>query len=505
MEWVSFASYLQMAFIVAFAVADTPATRSYFINGGYIETANYSIHEAIIPIFQKYLLNDLTVLNAGGPTSLIVPILPNGTIKRNGAGVIILEKTLLNAQAATKSNVKKIFEELSSFSGKLTIVFGDHGSNEGICLWNNERLSSTELQRLYSKLEPNTLVRVVHLHCYSGAAMVSKERTLPKKEEDWKNYLSTYFRPNSCALGMSLHDEVSVYYGWPTGQAWETLLKENRPKNLVELKKLFISDDRFTSTPVLTSDYLISDIKKFICNSYLHEKHGAVTKESHFDMSLKSRPMLIENQCNNSSIEKRIIELEEKYKEVSNKLYETQRLIRRIAKVVLEYYGGLSAEIQISTRQKIEKLKADFALSLMGREPTIEEEMRLEQEINKLRINELIDYENKLESVVWGFYLNDEMQQYFKSDVFKKWFEDKGKNEFPVAYKILNDPEYKNQSIFLVESSLSKERTAIQKERKILITKQQEINKKFVLSFINRFNEIKETYDSIKNCEFSDF
>lgn len=505
MAWRSLAISLQVV-VATVAAVNAPAASSYFINGGYIETANYSIHETIIPIFKAHLLGqNVTILNAGGKNTLVIPVLSNGTIKRTNSGLIVQEPTSINAEAATKSNVKKIFSELSLLDGNVTIVFGDHGGKEGICLWNNETLTSSELQELHSKLKEQTLVRSIHLHCYSGAAMVPKERKVPLKEEEWKAYLKKYYRPNSCALGMSLHDEVSVYYGWPSGQAWDVLLKENRPQNLVDLKKLFINDDKFTSTPVLTSDYLISDIKEFICNVEKSNNYSFSKKDTHTDNQKNTRPIVTENPCVSSTLGNKIRELEEKYKNTADKLHDIQRLIRRIAKVILEHYGGLSPKIQIETREKIERIKAEFVLSLRGRMPTTQEEKELEEKLNALRTKELVEYENALESVVWGFYLRDEMENYFKLPVFTNWFDGKGKEEFPVAYKLLKDSYYKNLSIFYIESLLSKERTKIQKERKDLIIKQQEIDKKFVLSFIDKYPQIKETYDSIKNCEYSSF
>lgn len=248
------------------------AQNSYLlINGGASIHSNYAVHEADLHVFNKLFGGNGTILNANGENSMVVPLdEANGVFKRDPYGWVQLRKTSLpGKQTATKPEVLSTFKNLSEFApDELTIVYGDHGTRDGISLWNGENLSARELQGVYSLFPDSTTIRAIHLHCYGGSSVVDQNRSLPPTAEGIKDFLRKYYPPNRCALTLSGENELGQYYGWndlPKKNPWAKLFENAKRPSLSTIKFKIANDRNYAPSPILTSDYMLKDIADTVC------------------------------------------------------------------------------------------------------------------------------------------------------------------------------------------------------------------------------------------------
>lgn len=267
------------------------------INGGGSPTMNYEFHENDIKSFNSTLFNNqATIFNAAGNQTQVVKFLNNGRgiyFERDELGLVKLSQSTFRGgrpESASTENISKYFMKLSSRNPKqLTVIYGDHGTPDGVATWKNTVMSAKEIQNNYNKLSPSTLIRAVHVHCFAGAAMVDPKRKVPSsKDFDSKkvfSFLSDNYKTNRCALGVSAHDEVYFYYtdlnqnsGNAYKSSWQRILKKKGKTSLTELKNSLIQFPDFSSTPkpVLTSDYFLNDLEKSLCPSNFEDEATAI-------------------------------------------------------------------------------------------------------------------------------------------------------------------------------------------------------------------------------------
>ncbi|MBL7671557.1 MAG: hypothetical protein JNM39_13820 [Bdellovibrionaceae bacterium] len=242
------------------------------INGGSSNDSNYSVHETDLQVFNGLFGGNSTILNANGNESFVVPVdAKSGTFQRDFSGWVKLRKTSLNTnQRATKTEFFNVVGNLSAQPPKeVTVVYGDHGTPEGISLWGGDKLNANDIRTAYSKL-PDTMIRSIHLHCYGGAAVVDPDRKIPNTANQMTSFLKQNYFKNKCALTLSAETELGQYYSWtdsPRDSSWKKLIEKNKKPSLVSLKQEIAKDASFAPSPLLTSDYLIKDVATAVCKN----------------------------------------------------------------------------------------------------------------------------------------------------------------------------------------------------------------------------------------------
>ena len=242
-----------------------------YINGGYSTYTNYTTNEQDLLAFHYNLFDGMShLINANGTGTPVAGVTPRVRYTSDGYNPTLTPGSGIVADKATNENLLKLVQKMVNASpDEATLVFGGHGSYMGIALWDLDMVSARQLRALYQRFSPETLVRSVYLHCYAGASAVSPYRTLPSQFGNSVRFFDNYYPLNRCALGNSMHDEIGQYYSNVPelkDNRWVNLFGWNANPSLTGLKAFLERDGTLKPTPVLTSDYFVSDLTNILCN-----------------------------------------------------------------------------------------------------------------------------------------------------------------------------------------------------------------------------------------------
>ena len=262
------------------------------VNGGYSPTSNDEYQEVAIESFDRFLFHEeAVVLNAGGPMTLNASVDRSGTQLRDADGIIKLKeskypKTTLKA---VMKNINAVVDRFVKESPqKVSLAFIDHGGPEGMGLW-GERMDVSKQRAYQDKFDKNTVIQSFFSACHAGSNLVSPHRVHPLQTENMFEFLEFHYPLNRCALGISMHDEVSYSFGVSMTDAsqskWAEIFKVSPHLTLANFQRILngqgvhtgAGDGKVSSTPVLTSDYFIDDVAKILC---LEKEKKAQTLEA---------------------------------------------------------------------------------------------------------------------------------------------------------------------------------------------------------------------------------
>lgn len=239
-----------------------------FNGGGNVEN-NQSVSEDNLQFFSQYFNTDRsTFLNTGGPGTQMILINGFNGAERNALSgeVQLVPSKIKNSSAATKVNLNQATQKIAMQNPKaVTYIFEDHGLEKGIAGW-HEMIPYADLQSIDSQFGDDTVIRRIHLHCYSGAALEKFGFGKPKSIDE---VLQKYPK-NRCAFAPSLGDEVSYGFSFANPIVIAADLKKNiagkTDFSLKDLKDFYSQLPLTSSTPQLTSDLMINDISSLICS-----------------------------------------------------------------------------------------------------------------------------------------------------------------------------------------------------------------------------------------------
>jgi len=281
--------------LISISLASAKGKAFIYINGGGNATSNYSMHEDDISVFDDQLFeNNAMILNAGGRGTRITEVrgsYSNPYFARDDLGLVKLSPSKLfyfRPEPATLANISRLFSSVKkSDPAEVTVIYGDHGSPSGISTWNGTSLDAEGIKEFYKKFPESTLIRSIHIHCFGGAAIVDPKRKVPDQLKNLSQFFSDHYLKNKCALAMGSHDELGQYFVNPshtfdvaTQSAWSQVLKKGHKYTLKGLKNYMDHWQGIIPKPVLTSDYFLSDLEKFLCDQ--PSSHSNLTETNYF-------------------------------------------------------------------------------------------------------------------------------------------------------------------------------------------------------------------------------
>lgn len=244
--------------------------RFLLITGGWSPTSNNERYERYIRIFNNAFGNRATVLFGGGDNSPMVPQDRTERFDRDDwGGLRIVPSSLTGIRPGTSAEAQQLFSEVvAEQPDAVTAVFGDHGGQDGVAMWNQTILTGEQVNSWYHRFPESTVVRSLHLHCYGGAVVVPKRRTLPTRFDQVPQFLRDYYPRNKCALAASSEDEVSYSLGsFSTieNNPWTGFFRDNPRPSLQRVKEFLATHPQVSHLPVMTSDYFVKDMTSFLC------------------------------------------------------------------------------------------------------------------------------------------------------------------------------------------------------------------------------------------------
>jgi len=496
---------------------EKPTTHFLFINGGGWPESNYSIHEEDLQAFYYTLFRGKAeVLNANGKESLVLPLDDEGLVLRNELGHWKTTPSQFKG-AARPANLQEVRKTFDSFKrnprSKITAIYGDHGTEKGVSLWGGEDLSARDLHSLHASLPAETLVRSIHLHCHSNAAVLDHARKRPNSIEDWPKYLTENYRKNSCALASSGEDEVSDYldFGkkWAQG-TWNKLLEENTNPSLKSMRDSLVDVKALRGTVRLTSDNLTEDIFNFFCEQtgYVSGKSNRPPSEAHDKEGMKPRSEEAGPHGCFSDYEKKELARLDAEVEKSHRLYlQATELLRNMGQWwIEEKYPELHKAHEVA-RKGAEEILRDEALGKLS-----ELEKATAKKLVTERSKEIIDkYNLILAQIALGDLNAEGFQEVSLRPEFMKWLDEgKGvKESFSEVLALYKNPQFKGKGILDVLQQANEGYDKARGERKKYYRRMQGKRRIFTESLLKaRANEpeiakIQEFYESIKRCENS--
>ncbi len=248
--------------MASFANAKDSKTPKSFLIGinGSEEIGNFVSFEDDLIAFRKLFGEQkTTLLNSVGPDTMVTEIeSQDGLIERAFNGDPIIAKTKLRSEkAATIANMTQTIKGvMAKKPASVTVLFADHGAESGFSL--PERiLAYEEIQRIDDVFPADTVVRRIHLHCYSGVA-IHRDRT--GREVKNVSDLLLKYPNNRCALSEADESHFS------TATNFTQYLKNHKNATLAQLAA-HIRYSKLEGTPYLTSEYFQKDLTKLWCSS----------------------------------------------------------------------------------------------------------------------------------------------------------------------------------------------------------------------------------------------
>ena len=405
------------------------------INGGYSPTSNDEYQEVAIESFDRFLFHEeAVVLNAGGPMTLLASVDRSGTQLRDADGIIKLRESTYPKMTlkAVMKNINAVVDRfVKEKPQKVSLVFIDHGGPEGMALW-GERMDVSKQRAYQDKFDKNTVIQTFFSACHAGSNLVAAHRAHPQQTANMFEFLEFHYPLNRCALGISMHDEVSYSFGVGKTDAaeskWTEIFKVAPLLTLSNFQRILSSqgvhngssDGKVSSTPVLTSDYFIDDIAKILCLEKLKKAQGLEAPNINSPFYVEILPDTFNDNLNAKSVEiieeitsltcgdqhaKEMSNFEEGYAQFKLWYSKSQSLINIVTvkfikenkpEIYLEYTEYLKA---------IELLKAQF----LSRDISSEDSEKLFQ----LRDNPPVSYSQAKASVEKGTLFNKQFNEIF--------------------------------------------------------------------------------------------
>lgn len=164
-----------------------------------------------------------------------------------------------NKVGGRQASVDNLFAAVDEIIAKkpraVTIVYSDHGGPDELAAW-NEGLSYRSVQEIDHRFSGDVVVRRIHTHCYSGAAL--QPAGFKAESSDETAFLKAYPQ-NRCGVSAALAGEFGYEF---TAKRLRTLGKS---PSLQDIKNLYMNTKDYPSTSQLTSDYFLRDFYKKEC------------------------------------------------------------------------------------------------------------------------------------------------------------------------------------------------------------------------------------------------
>ena len=488
--------------------------KSILINGGYSETSNYSAHEHEIASFYHYLFDKKsTILNADGKENKVIQILKDGSFKRDQRGFLILGDSLfqtVHPRASIQNLKKELLKLKKNPVEQLTLVYSDHGTQNGVSLWGGDQLNARDVSGLYDKVSNKTQIKSIHLHCYPGALVVDPKRTVPENIKQLPKFLRKHYRMNRCAVAMGSHDETLTYYSWekPFNKSSWSQLFQKRPKiSLDEFKSHFMQNEDLNESARLTSDYFLEDVAKTFChqikNVGLEEFQQSVLK--YCDDNVSNNPLqvslltnltqtLVESLCGGKLLQS-IADSSQSIKDYNDLQKEFTQLKNDMAKKFLQEKHPEVYRRYQSRLHEIEILQASYIASGTNIPDHILAKL---EKMNK-------EIPAKFNLAIKSVTDTDSFDEYL-NNLDLNWFA-KRKDDYPLFYEVYSTVAKKNPSMKPAQFNdvIYSYKNSSKLKRKKLIKKFDQKKREILHSLLGYpgFANIKEKYDSIRKCETS--
>ncbi|OFZ52015.1 MAG: hypothetical protein A2428_16940 [Bdellovibrionales bacterium RIFOXYC1_FULL_54_43] len=495
------------------------ATQFIYVNGGYDEATNYSVHEEDLLAFKGGLFrpkaspnsspsasDGAIFLNAGGPGSAVVPISRDGSFERDQMGWITTRPSRIPFATgpATQNHVTEVFRKLSKENPRrVTAVYADHGEPAGAALWDGTRLGPKAIHQNYDRLPGDPLIRSIHIHCFGGAAIVDPERVVPSEIQKFDSFVAANYPKNRCAFALASEDERAQYVAWSSdwvGSAWTKFFKKHPQPSLAGLKSEFTTTSPLKPTPVLTSDYLANDIFRFMCK---REKMGrrirtsTVCGELSLPVSIPSGESLKRILCEKDDLSAAIQEESENLERFARTSSQLQAIKRYW---INRYIEKKSPEVLANYRKYSEKVDQLRAQALISKGKRSED--RLWKEYFELRERYSARYDRAVATLARGN--SREFVDYFEKNCDREWLR-KNKEHYPEFVDYYFQKNNARFKLWRLGDWLSKFfEEAQQKRRTLNLVHQKERTKLLHVLFSDpEFAKTKKVYENIQDCENS--
>ncbi|MBL7544248.1 MAG: hypothetical protein JNL11_10540 [Bdellovibrionaceae bacterium] len=505
---MSFSSLLLFFFLSSPSLSSEKDVYIY-INGGAETTFNSPKFETELLALQKVISPGKgKFFSAGGP-QIGVPkqILHSdrdvyNNWERDDSGFILLEKSRLpDAVPATKENILGAFKNLAEQNPKtLTVFFTDHGLQTGVCLWpngntmcqENESLSATELNKIFKKF-PNTQIRVIHSHCFSGATIVDPNRSQPKSLEELPRFLKENYLSNVCAFGTGDENQLTNFWtngAVPENSKWFKVLTGAKTATIKTLKEDLIDTSTYDYTyPVTTLGYFMRDIGQAFCKHKTKSEPSTCQASSGLSDLEKTCDQLKCNSCG--------LDLRYAPEIIPNK--ENEAAVKEWHKLKNEILPNLFLKTNYPERVELYKdiVEREKALAL-----SIDHQSALnsyKSDVYSIRTN--------------GEILKKEFEGFINRHLNAKWVKE-NRSRFPIfaklfanrssgetSYEIIDKLSSHNEKPFDIEEIRKRHKGEGVSKR--LLDLRNQACQDIALDYLNLpgNNEIKKLYESIKNCE----
>lgn len=500
-------SFLILAVILSTALsADEKKKRYVFVNGGNTPTSNHEYHEKDILAFHSALFGtkDYVVLNAGGKGTLVNQAY--GTMARDDQGRLKFAPSQITFDTlpATKSNLIAQFDKIKSDGiTEATLIFGDHGGRAGVTLWNGDKVSARELRALDARLPESTVVRTLHLHCFSGASLVNPDRKVPATLAEWDTFRAANYRANRCGLALSNHDELGVYFSSEKleDHPFTKILKKEPPPSLLDFRQMLI-DSKHEPFPVRTSDYLVDDAMKFMC------KTGRVPswdRHASGDEPAEKRELSLEDECKELTEDKVFAEANKKFQDVLHLWSNAVDIKWSLALKFLTKKYPTEAAGYDEAKAMVEKLQAEHVVKTKDKELSTEEQLAYEKKLTETRTQAMNEFGYWITATSRRENFPDEFQEFLKTDEAKAYMKsDELRKKLPYFFKFWDAPENKDKEFLTATSDAKSTSDAIQLARKKVAVDSQDKRRKFVKARLAKAPELeatKELLEKIEKCE----
>ncbi|OFZ46233.1 MAG: hypothetical protein A2381_11475 [Bdellovibrionales bacterium RIFOXYB1_FULL_37_110] len=526
------------------------------VNGGYSPTSNDEYQEIAIESFDRFLFHqEAVVLNAGGPQTLYAVVDDLGTQQRDQDGMIQVKESTYS-----KTTLKAIFKNIDRVVDdfvkkkpkKVSFAFIDHGGPEGMALW-GERMDMNKQRSYLDKFDENTIVQSFFSACHAGANLVFPHRVYPFQSANMFEFLEFHYPYNRCALGISMHDEVSYSYTVAKTSAadskWSQIFKAFPKLTLATFQRILygsgihdgLSDGKVSSTPILTSDYFVDDIAKIICLEKLQKPENTDVMNSPFFVEIIPKTLEENLQITSARLINEIVALScgdehrqkmdkftKEYKEFELWYDKFQSLLNSVTvkylkeirpEAFMEYtkylkeIEGLKAklltnEITGEEKDKLFYLRDNPPLSYSKIKSSIEKGYQFNKQFNEIFINIIESKENEVvleNGQLFGpsaMYIENKDKIYSSTITFKKEELEYLRKKFSNC--LINKSSCVNGNLIndLLDDCYQKGRTA-QVERQKYYQKYRSTLRKLVEELLDDpyLLSIRRRYESIHHCE----
>lgn len=506
------------------------ASEFILINGGYsLNTNEGDFRKDLIAIQNGIAKGKAKVFDAGGAgTNYLVRDPQTGEYKRSPSGHLVLENENIGfpTEAAVKSSINAAVGATGKSSAPLTVYWGDHGGEDGVCLWNEGTMTPREWRSKQDALPDGKLVRSIHDHCFPDAMLADHAGAKPPATPDKiAEYLKGKYRRNSCGLALSPAHETGTGVGVakedPKASLWKEILEKNPFPSLKSVWEGLCDNTQFNGTPHLTTDAIAEDLLPQFCESEraaaIEENEMSKTRsqsDTHTDTKQsKERSAglkLAFTVCASSRARTQNSSAEILAAQAGSD--EVQRIISRLALRVLNRKQPKQLEEWNKAQAEIQRLREElFTREKMG--PLSTQVLKsYEQKIGyQQMLYSNIDLE--LKAVREGHKYADEVNSEFHSPEFQTQLK-QDKNEFPYFFERLfmeemGAEENKKIKILALGATVQAKEYALKGARKDDMIRYMKLRRRFVESKLKALNsdpklkEAWEHYASIRKCEES--